>query len=73
MCSSDQFIHNILYDVTSKISHNLTVIYAHNQLANRKKSLGWHQKCAYNIKGPFIVIEDFYNVLTTVVMMEAFS
>ncbi|PNX83937.1 hypothetical protein L195_g039987 [Trifolium pratense] len=61
---SDQFIHCEVYDVSGKLSHWMSVIYAQNQLANRKKLWLDIKNCANSIQGPWMVIGDFNNVLT---------
>jgi hypothetical protein len=64
LACSDQFIHCEFYDVGGKLSHWISVIYAQNQLVNRKKLWIDIKNCANSIQGPWMVIGDFNNVLT---------
>lgn len=59
---SEQLIHNEVYDKQGK-SHHLTIVYVHNQLANKRKL--WEEliKIKEDIIGPWLVIGDFNNIL----------
>lgn len=62
MDSSDQLIHCEIYQIDGQFSHHLYVVYAHNQLVNRRKLCLDIKKCASNVKGPWMMIGDFNNV-----------
>lgn len=59
----NQFIYCEVYHLDGTISHNLTMIYAHNQSSQRRKLWEDIKNCAKNIQGPWKVIGDFNNVL----------
>lgn len=59
----DQFIHCEVYNGDGKLTYWLNVIYAHNQLHIRRILWQDINKCATGIHGPWIVIEDYNNVL----------
>lgn len=61
--SFDQFIHCEVYHLDGEKSHNLTVIYTHNQLSQRRKLLVDIKNYAKSIQGTWMVIGDFNNVL----------
>ena len=60
---SDQSIHCELYHLNGEKAFNLTLIYAHNKLIHR--SLLWYdiESITKNVKGPWMLIGDFNNVL----------
>ncbi|KAI5409334.1 hypothetical protein KIW84_054947 [Lathyrus oleraceus] len=58
-----QFIYCEVYHLDGTISHNLTMIYAHNQSSQRRKLWEDIKNCDKNIQGPWKVIGDFNNVL----------
>lgn len=60
---SDQFTHREVYNTQGKITNWLKVIYAHNQLHNRKNLWKDIKNCATGAQEPWIVIRDFNNVL----------
>lgn len=59
----DQFIHGEVYNLEVKIMHWLSIIYAYNQIVNRKKLWMYIKDCARTIQGPWMIIGDYKNVL----------
>lgn len=59
--SSDQYIHYKVNNVSN--SYALIVIYAHNQLINRRKIWMDINQLANSIQGPWMLVGDFNNVL----------
>lgn len=66
MKCSDQFIHCEMYTIHGMKKHWLTIIYAHNQLVNRKKLWLDIKNYANTVKGHWMVIRDSNNVLNMV-------
>ncbi|XP_058783939.1 uncharacterized protein LOC131658687 [Vicia villosa] len=60
---SGQFIHTEVYAKQGGFSHYLTVIYAHNQITNRRILWQDLQRINDNINGPWISVGDYNNVL----------
>lgn len=61
---SDQHIHVNFYNIAGKRMYWLTIVYAQNQLANRRILWKEIQKLVGNITEQWMVIGDFNNVLT---------
>lgn len=60
---SYQHIHSELYNIDGTFSHYLTVIYAQNQLAKRFVLWDHIKTQEGNINEPWMLIEDYNNVL----------
>ncbi|XP_058748823.1 uncharacterized protein LOC131621801 [Vicia villosa] len=61
--ASDQYLHCEVSNSRDDFSHFLTVIYAQNQLTNRRKLWADLQTIGISISKPWIIIGDFNNVL----------
>lgn len=57
-----QFVHCEVHNAKGNITNWMTIIYAHNQLHNRKKLLMDLKNHAMGIQGPWIVLGDLNNV-----------
>ncbi|XP_058723365.1 uncharacterized protein LOC131595109 [Vicia villosa] len=60
---TDQVIHSVMYMKDGSFSHFLSDMYAHNQIAKRKQLWENIQEFGNTVKGHWIVIGDFNNVL----------
>lgn len=63
ICTFEQVMHNEIYKTNGTFSHHKFVVYAHNQLVKRKIMCDEIKERAEIIKGPWIIIGDFNNVL----------
>ncbi|XP_058784780.1 uncharacterized protein LOC131659636 [Vicia villosa] len=61
--STDQVIHSEVYHQDGNFSHYLSAIYAHNQLSKRRELWDNIKDVSKGMKGPWIIIGDFNNVL----------
>ncbi|XP_058775015.1 uncharacterized protein LOC131649265 [Vicia villosa] len=65
ICDSDQMIHCGVFDITSNFQHWLTAIYADNKLERRRILWKDIEKIHSTQQGPWCLIGDYNNVLTT--------
>ncbi|KAI5413590.1 hypothetical protein KIW84_057961, partial [Lathyrus oleraceus] len=61
--ASDQYIHNEVYQINGEFSHFLTVVYAQNQLGNKRNLWNDLSNIGSTITKPWIINGDFNNVL----------
>src|SRR4051812_34924499 len=64
LASSDQFLYCELYHLNGEKAFSLTILYAQNQLIKRLSLWKDIEDLANNIRGPWMIIGDFNNVLT---------
>lgn len=60
---TDQVIHCEVYNHKGEFAYYLSTIYTHNQITKRKVLWYAIEEHSKNIKGPWIIIGDFNNVL----------
>ncbi|XP_058748416.1 uncharacterized protein LOC131621394 [Vicia villosa] len=65
IASSDQFIHCKVTEKENKMVKWITIVYAQNQLQHRRKLWNDIRNCAGSVQGPWMIIGDFNNVMTS--------
>ncbi|XP_058746230.1 uncharacterized protein LOC131619107 [Vicia villosa] len=60
---TDQLVHSAVYTKAGNLSHHLTIVYAHNQLNNRRNLWQDLIRISVHIQGPWMVVGDFNNIL----------
>ncbi|XP_058741550.1 uncharacterized protein LOC131613927 [Vicia villosa] len=60
---TEQLVHSDVYTNAGTLSHHLTIVYAHNQINNRRSLWQDLSRISNNIQGPWMVVGDFNNIL----------